>query len=191
MPDTGQPQDGPNGQPDPNGQPPNPYGQAQQPAGQPPNPYGQQQPPPPYGQQPQQPPYGQQPNPYGQAQQPPPYGQQPYGQPPQDPYGQPQYPPPPSYQQPMGGYGYPDAINTTNILVYGILSIFCCGIILGPVAIFQGVNALNSINSGRADPAQKGLVITGIVCGAIGTVGWLVRIIIFAASFASQSHSGL
>ena len=123
-----QPQSQPSGYPQPTGQPtyvqpsqPQPqYGQPQQPYGQPQPQYGQPQQPP-YGQP--QPPYGQPQQPYGQPQQP--YGQPPYGQP-QQPYGQPQQPP--YGQQPYGQpqYGQPQSTGGSGIQpnVAALLSYF-------------------------------------------------------------------
>ncbi len=157
----------PPGQPPPAASPP--YGQ--QPYGQAP-PYGQQ----PYGQQPygQAPPYGQQPygqQPYGQA---PPYGQQPYGQ---QPYGQ----QPPSA---VGGWGYAsippqndkDAITS---LVLGIVSLVCCGIVLGPAAIYEGVKSRRSITNSGGALKGDGMALAGIILGAVAVVWFIISIILY------------
>ncbi len=135
------------------------YGQA---------PYGQA----PYGQQP----YGQQP--YGQQ----PYGQQPYGQPGGQQqygagYGQPGYPG--TWPQPYG-YGYPGGQGSGNnglaiaSLATGIGG-FCIGL-ASPVAVGLGIAALTQIKRRGGD--GKGMAIAGLVLGGLGTVGWLLYIVL-------------
>ncbi|TDD29123.1 DUF4190 domain-containing protein [Kribbella turkmenica] len=140
-----------------------PYGQA---------PYGQA----PYGQAP----YGQ--APYGQA----PYGQAPYGQPGgQARYGQPGYPG--TWPAPYG-YGYPAAAGSgTNGLAIAALATgiggFCIGI-AAPVAVGLGIGALVQIR--KRHDGGKPMAITGIVLGGLGTVGWLIYLIVmFAIGFSS------
>ncbi|TDD46811.1 DUF4190 domain-containing protein [Kribbella antibiotica] len=144
-----------------------PYGQ---PSGQ--TPYGPPPPvQPPYGQPPvqqpvQQPGYGQAP---GQA----PYGQQQpgYGQPG---YGQPGYPA--AY-----GYGYPaQGGNGTNSLAIASL---VCGLgslmigISAPFGVGLGIAALVQLK--RRPQDGKGMAITGIISGAIVTVGGGLLIALF------------
>lgn len=136
-------------------------GQPQQP--QPPQPVGQA----PYG----QPTYGQ-----------PPYGQpgQPYGQPGQQyggGYGQPGYPG--TWPQPYG-YGYPGGQGSGNnglaiaSLATGIGG-FCIGL-ASPVAVGLGIAALTQIKRRGGD--GKGMAIAGLVLGGLGTIGWLLYIVL-------------
>jgi hypothetical protein len=141
-------------------------GQPQQP--QQPQPVGQ----PPYG----QPTYGQ--APYGQ----PTYGQPPYGQPDGQPqygagYGQPGYPG--TWPQPYG-YGYPGApSNGNNGLAIASLATgiggFCIGL-ASPVAVGLGIAALTQIKRRGGD--GKGMAIAGLVLGGLGTIGWLLYIVL-------------
>ena len=139
----------------------------------PPSPYG--------GQPPQQPPFGQQQPPYGQ--QPPPFGQPqpPYGQQPQQPYYQ---------QSPYGGGNLPSA-NGGTILGLGIASIFCCGVVLGPIAWVMGNKSLQLIDTGQANPTERGNVVAGRICGMVGTGLWcayfIVNIITFIIAFSSAA----
>jgi hypothetical protein len=71
---------------------------------------------------------------------------------------------------------YPDNVNGTNILIMGLVGLFCCAIV-SIVALVQGFNGLSSINTGRADPAQKGLVVAGLVCGGLGVIFWIIGLI--------------
>ncbi len=48
--------------------------------------------------------------------------------------------------------------NATLILVLGILSLVCCGL-LGPVAWIMGNNALREIDAGIGNPSDRGLVV--------------------------------
>ena len=82
------------------------------------------------------------------------------------------YPPP--IANPQGG-GYQPALQPLvhreggTVLTYGILGLFCCGI-LAPVAWITGNNAL--ANYGDTDPGDRGTVQTGRIMGIIGTILW-------------------
>lgn len=126
----------------------------------------------------------------------PPPAQPPYGAP----GGQtPAWPPPPAgaYGQAAPGvYGqpgyYPVQIKGTQILVMGILSFFCFGIILGPMAYTQGKSALAAIDRGEADPSERGKVNAGRICGLIGgilaAIIIVVRVGILISTFSHGSH---
>jgi hypothetical protein len=139
-------------------------------------------------QQPQQPTSGQ---PYGDPYAPPQYGTPQYpGQPPYQ--GQPPYPGQP---YPGGGYSVPvmpgpptGQNNTLGLLamIFGIVSIplgFCCGIFgvaMGGAGIVLGILGLRKANQGQA--TNRGMALTGIICGAIGVIGWIILIAISAST---------
>jgi len=79
-----------------------------------------------------------------------PYGYNPY-------YGGPPYTPLPS-------------VNSGLILTLGILSLFCVGHILGPIAWIMGNRALYDIDTGRADPSERGTASAGRACAIVSTV---------------------
>ena len=158
----------------------------------------------PYGQDPDQNPYGQQPgqDPYGQNQpgqnQPGqnPYGQNPYGQPA---YGQPAYNQPgygqPGYGQPGYGYGAPvKHPKSTTVLVLGILSLVCCGL-LGPVAWVMGNTAVKEIDAspGRyegRDTANIGRIL-GIIATVLLVLGILATVAVgLSGGFSVEETSG-
>ena len=61
--------------------------------------------------------------------------------------------------------------------VLGILSFFCFGIILGPIAAIMGKNALDEIDANPQAYTNRGQVLAGMICGIIGfvlSVGWLI-----------------
>jgi hypothetical protein len=80
-------------------------------------------------------------------------------------------PPPPgsAYGAPYGSapQAHPRGV---IILVLGILSLFFCGIVLGPIAWIMGNNALAEIDRNPAAYTNRGLVQAGRVIGIIGTV---------------------
>jgi hypothetical protein len=111
--------------------------------------------------------------------------------------------PPPGYGQVPPGYGYPPAPPTSNKavagLVLGIASILFCylGLLLGPAAIIVSVLARKDIDAAQTrfqhgyqtGPPQgpvrgKGMAITGLVTGIIGTVIWggFLALVIIGAS---------
>jgi hypothetical protein len=88
-------------------------------------------------------------------------------------------PPPPqgpsSYGAPYGGTR--DHPQGTTILVLGILSILCCGI-LGPVAWVMGNNAIAEIDRNPAGYSNRGQVNAGRICGIVGTALWVIGILV-------------
>lgn len=111
-------------------------------------------------------PYGQQP---GQATPPPP--------PPGGPYGG-------GYGAAPGGYGWgampQEHPNGTTILVLGILSLVCCGL-LGPVAWVMGRNALRQIDASGVLYGNRGNIKAGMICGIVATALLIVGILVFGA----------
>ena len=94
-------------------------------------------------------------------------------------YNQP--PPPPGYGGPQGGYGaVPQGTNQKAVwsLVTGILSLLCCGILFGPVALFLSNNAKSEMGSTGQQGA--GLATAGMVLGIIGTLLGVLQIILLA-----------
>ncbi len=157
--------------------PPSPYGPA---------PHGQT----PYGQAPADPasppayeqaPYGQ--APYGQA----PYGQAPYGQGPPAGYG------PGAYQQAGAwGYGYVAPQNdkgSVTSLVLGIVGMLCCGIILGPAAIYEGVKARRRIAASNGTLTGDGMALAGIILGSVAVAFFVIGMIFFFATSRFSSNS--
>ncbi len=57
----------------------------------------------------------------------------------------------------------------TTILVLGILSLVCCGL-LGIPAWLMGNADLKEMAAGTMDPAGQGTTNAGKICGIIGTV---------------------
>ncbi|MEO0649223.1 MAG: DUF4190 domain-containing protein [Planctomycetota bacterium] len=75
----------------------------------------------------------------------------------------------------------------TTILVLGILSLVCCGLI-GVAPWMMGKDDLEAMQSGQMDPEGKGLTEAGRIIGAIGfglwaltTLAYVVAIVFFGA----------
>ena len=79
----------------------------------------------------------------------------------------PMYSPPPGGQPPMGGG---PMVNGQTIMIMGIVSIFCFGIVLGPIAWVQGNAALKTLDTYGDPTNQRSPVTTGRLCGMIGTL---------------------
>ena len=62
---------------------------------------------------------------------------------------------------------YPEQSQATTILVLGILSIVCCGL-LGIAAWVMGNNELKAIDEGRRPPENRGTANAGRICGIVG-----------------------
>ena len=58
----------------------------------------------------------------------------------------------------------------TTVLVLGIVSLFVCGIILGPIAWVMGNADLKAMAEGRMDRSGEGNTKAGKICGMIATI---------------------
>jgi hypothetical protein len=79
---------------------------------------------------------------------------------------------------PDGIYNGPKttAPGATQSLVYGIIGLFICGVIFGPLAISKSNQAKSSI---AMDPTLggSGLATAGMVLGILDIVGWVIVIL--------------
>jgi len=66
--------------------------------------------------------------------------------------------------------------DASSALTFALIGIFCFGIILGPIAIFKGIKAVNTINF---DPRYKGKgrAIAAIVIGSFVVLLWIFWVI--------------
>lgn len=100
----------------------------------------------------------------------------------------PVWPPQPGSPSP---YGAPQSSgNATLVLVLGILSLFICGIVLGPIAWIQGNSALVQLDSGYGDQSQRGTIVAGRICGIIGTVLSALILVIYIGAIIVGVTSG-
>ena len=81
------------------------------------------------------------------------------------------YPPQQPYYQ-----GYPEASQSTLILVLGILGLVICQV-LSPIAWYLGNQELTGIDTGRRDPAGRNTANAGRILGIIGTVLLIIGVI--------------
>ena len=100
----------------------------------------------------------------------------------------PMYSPPPGGQPPMGGG---PMVNGQTIMVMGIVSIFCFGIVLGPIAWVQGNAALKTLDTYGDPTNQRSPVMTGRLCGMIGTGLAALGIIIYIIAIIAGVAGGL
>ena len=68
------------------------------------------------------------------------------------------------------------------ILVLGILSFFCFGIVLGTIAFVMGTSALKEIDANPNAYTNRTAVQAGRICGAIGAVLSLIGIVYLATN---------
>jgi hypothetical protein len=57
-----------------------------------------------------------------------------------------------------------------TILALAIVSLLCCGVILGPAAVIMAIVDLNAMQAGRMDPSGTGLTWAGLVIGVLSTL---------------------
>jgi len=112
---------------------------------------------------------------------PPPYGAAP------PPYGA---PPPPGYGYPAGG-GY--AVPSSNqkalwSMILGILSLFCCGVITGVVAVVLAQQAKREIAASGGMQSGAGQAQAGFVLGIIGIALTVIGLIAYVGLAATGNY---
>jgi hypothetical protein len=91
-------------------------------------------------------------------------------------------PPPAAY-----GAGYPSGPSPEveqmgmKALIWGIVSLFCCGLVTGPIAIWMGYQARQEGAGGTA--------LAGMILGIVGTAGAVLVIIFYAVMAAVGASS--
>jgi len=76
------------------------------------------------------------------------------------------------------------------ILTLGILSLFICGPILGPIAWIMGNTDMDKIRRGIMDPSGEGSTQAGRICGIIATILSIVVIIFYVILLAAMAGGG-
>ncbi len=93
-------------------------------------------------------------------------------------------PPPPPQEESMFGPGtreyYAQEIGkkATQSLIFGLLSLFCCGLIFGFIGLNAANEAISNIEIYDVAHDKKGLATAGKILSIIGLVLWIVSIII-------------
>ena len=75
----------------------------------------------------------------------------------------------------------------TTAMCLGIASLVVFGIILGPIAICIGISAKKTIQANPNKYMGEGQATTGIVCGSIAVILWIILIIIVATGVATTT----
>lgn len=103
-------------------------------------------------------------------------------------YGTP--PPPPGYGAPQQGYGAvpPNHPQAVTILVLGIASLVCCGL-LGIAAWVMGNKALREIDANPMAYQGRGMVQAGRICGMIAVALTILGIVFYAILIAVGGFS--
>jgi Domain of unknown function (DUF4190) len=130
------------------------------------------------------------PPPGGSMPPPPPSGGGGYMPPPPPPAGGGGYMPPPpppggGYQPAGAGYATPrtDGLAIASLIV-GILSLLCCGVLLGPAAAIMGFIARNRIMQSGGAVGGGGMAMAGLILGIVGFLLWVVVVIIYGVSLS-------
>ncbi len=71
-------------------------------------------------------------------------------------------------------------------MVAGIVSLLCCGVLFGPVAIVLSRKATAEIAASGGRQTGAGMAQAGLILGIIGLVGWLLGIILRASGALSN-----
>ncbi|MFN4259493.1 MAG: DUF4190 domain-containing protein [Gemmataceae bacterium] len=78
----------------------------------------------------------------------------------------------------------------TMILVFGILSLFICGPIFGPMAWIMGNGDLEKMRQGIMDPSGEQLTNVGKILGMIGTILAVILIVGYCLLFVVIGSAG-
>lgn len=96
------------------------------------------------------------------------------------------YPPPPDQNQ---GYGYQSAPQQNQkalwSMILGIVSLFCCGIITGVVAVILGGQAKSEIAQSNGTQTGEGMAKAGVITGwigialtVLGIIAWVLLVVV-------------
>lgn len=85
---------------------------------------------------------------------------------------------------------YPEASQSTTILVLGILSIVCCGA-LGIAAWVMGNSEIQAIDEGRRPPHNRSTANIGKVLGMVGIGLWLLGAVLSMTGALVLPFAGL
>ncbi len=69
-------------------------------------------------------------------------------------------------------------------LIVGIVSIFCCGILLGPFAIYRGAKAKRLIDESGVGQEHRGMATAGFIIGIVAMVLNVIGIVLYALGIA-------
>jgi hypothetical protein len=72
-----------------------------------------------------------------------------------------------------------------TILTLGIIGVVCCGI-CAVIAWVMGSGDMKKINAGVMDPSGKGLTQAGMILGIIGTILWIIGMVVNFGSLAAN-----
>ena len=65
-------------------------------------------------------------------------------------------------------------------LLCGILSLVCCGVIVGAIAIYQGSQARYRIRASNGRLSGNGMALAGMVMGGVAVIEWAVWLLLLA-----------
>ena len=101
--------------------------------------------------------------------------------------------------RPPGGDGPADAADDRPrrvsrkavwALLLGVPALFCWGFVGGVPAVLLGTRARSEIDASGGDLTGRGLALTGVVCGAVGTVLSVVYVVVVATGHGSIFGTG-
>ena len=76
------------------------------------------------------------------------------------------------------------------ILAFGIISIFFCNIVFGPIAWVLANQDLAEMAAGRMDPSGEGLTKAGKICGIVGLAWFAAIMLLWCVAFMVAAPRG-
>ena len=68
------------------------------------------------------------------------------------------------------------ADGAVRALVLGLVSLLCCGVVLGPIAIYEGLQVRYRVRVSNGRLSGDGFAIAAIILGVLGTLNSLIGI---------------
>jgi hypothetical protein len=75
-------------------------------------------------------------------------------------------------------------------LVLGLVSLICCGLILGPIAIYEGVQVRYRVRTSNGRLSGDGMGVAAIVCGSVAVLLNLIGLWLAATGRSPLVTSG-
>jgi len=97
-------------------------------------------------------------------------------------------PPPGAGYPAAAGYAAPrnDGLAVASLIV-GIISLLCCGFILGPAAAIMGFISRNRIAASGGAIGGGGMAMAGLILGIVGFVLWIIFAIVYGSAISHLS----
>ena len=82
------------------------------------------------------------------------------------------------------------ADGAVRAIVLGIVSLVCCGLVVGPIAIYEGTQVRYRVRVSNGRLSGDGMAVAAIVCGAVAFVLSLIGLYLTATGRSPFATTG-